>query len=305
MTRGRTYLLVLILAGVAGTQISPAPLAPAASESYADWLYAEGRFGDAAHEYRRLHRLAPSSPEEGVRFRNKLALAEMHAGRFREAVDTLPLDAADFSGRYLRMYAALRLGLTQSALFDRSRIQADSQTRRLHREEADLLAGTVLLEEGRFREATEHYRRIRRESENEDIRRVSSEVLLSLGRFQEGEKKRPWLAGALSALLPGSGQFYAGHDADAVSAFFFNAMFLGSAAVMYDLESRSGSPHTASVLYGLIGLLFYASNITGAVNSATRFNTHQERLFQERVRNTFFNLERVEQVVDLRFQKRF
>ena len=282
-----------------------APAAPGGSEEFADWLYAAGRFRDASMEYRRLLQVAPSTLTDGSRFRNKLALSEMRAERFREAADALSIDAPDFAGRYLRMYATLRLGLTQSALFERSRIANEPSTPKRSVDETDLLAGTVLLEKGTFLEAARHYRELRRRTEDEQVKKVSSDVLVSINDFLSGERKRGWLAGTLSALLPGAGQYYAGHDADAVSAFFFNAMFLGSTVALYDLENRAGAPHMASLVYGVVALIFYAANITGAIGSAHRYNIHQERLFQEKIRTSFFNLERVEQVADIHFQKRF
>ena len=301
-----TLCVLVLLVSAAASLAAPGPIPPVASEEFADWLYSTGRFAEASPEYRRLllHG-GPATPIDANRLRNKLALAHLHRRQYREAADTLSIDAPDFPGRYLRMYATLRMGLVHSAIFEQNRIRNDAGKQTHKIDEADLLAGTVLLESGSFGEAARHYRDLRRRTENQEIRQISTEMLNSIARFQEQEKKRAWLAGALSAVLPGAGQYYAGHEADAVTALFFNTMFLGSAVAIYDLESRAGAAHSASLVFGLIGLVFYASNIVGAVASAGRYNVHQERLFQERVRESFFNLERVERVADIRFHTKF
>lgn len=290
-------LLFLIAAHAPGA----AP-APAGDETFADSLYAGGKFRYAALEYQRLLQGRNQNVAQRERFQVKLALAQMRMGSYRSAMDTLPLGGGTFAARYLRLYASLRTGLTQNALYERSRIRADNKTSPIQNAETELLVGAILFENGRMTEAREHYQELRRQSEDEQIRKVTTDVLVAINRFEQTDTKRPWLAGVFSAVLPGAGQFYANHEADAVSAFFFNAMFLGSAAVIYDLETRADASHSASVVFGLVGLVFYSANIVGAITSARRYNVYQERRFQQDLRDTFLNLDRAERVARVQFR---
>ncbi|MBI3394756.1 MAG: hypothetical protein HY042_02865, partial [Spirochaetia bacterium] len=96
------------------------------------------------------------------------------------------------------------------------------------------------------------------------------------------------------------GQVYSGHYADGLTAFFFNAVFLGSAAAMYSLERRSNTKHTGSILLGAVGLVFYAANIAGGASAAVHFNLYQERTFQEKVRQSALNVDRAERAIQIR-----
>ncbi|HNE25369.1 MAG TPA: hypothetical protein PLG78_19500, partial [Leptospiraceae bacterium] len=63
--------------------------------------------------------------------------------------------------------------------------------------------------------------------------------------------------------------------------------------------------HGGSIIMGILGLGFYLTNITGAAASAGRFNTFQERKFQQTIRDRFFNIDFVEQTSDIRFETSF
>lgn len=79
--------------------------------------------------------------------------------------------------------------------------------------------------------------------------------------------KSPETAGVLSAILPGSGQFYNERYQDGVYSFFLNALFILAAYKAYDSDN-----------YGLGGILtlfeigWYTGGIYGAVGGAHKYN---------------------------------
>jgi len=92
-------------------------------------------------------------------------------------------------------------------------------------------------------------------------------IRIALDNLTEGNTKNPQLAGILSAVLPGSGQIYAGRWRDGLVSFLVNGLFIGAitAAINTDHEE------TAAVL-GFFELGFYTANIYNAVNDAHKEN---------------------------------
>ena len=104
--------------------------------------------------------------------------------------------------------------------------------------------------------------------------------------------------------MPGSGQAYSGHYADALIAFFVNAVFIAATFTLYDLELSAKRPHYASITMGVLGLGFLCSKtLAVGIQSANRYNNFKERQFHQQIRNDFFNTEYVEKVSETCFQK--
>lgn len=75
--------------------------------------------------------------------------------------------------------------------------------------------------------------------------------------------RSPAVAGTLSALLPGSGQVYAGRAKDGVRHLLFNA------ALVYTVASLASNEQVpASVIVGSVALPFYVGNVLGARDAA-------------------------------------
>lgn len=93
--------------------------------------------------------------------------------------------------------------------------------------------------------------------------------------------KSPWLAGGLSALVPGAGSAYGGRWSEAALAFFINALFIGAT-----LEAVREDDDGLALVLGIGALAFYAGNIYAAVNGAHKFNNRIRAAYltQQRVR---------------------
>lgn len=79
--------------------------------------------------------------------------------------------------------------------------------------------------------------------------------------------KSALLAGTMSAILPGSGQFYAGRYGDAFTSLLLNGLFIAGTVVAAQNEN-----YALAGVTGLIGLPFYIGNIYGGANAATKWN---------------------------------
>ncbi|MCB9762254.1 MAG: hypothetical protein H6739_20810 [Alphaproteobacteria bacterium] len=84
--------------------------------------------------------------------------------------------------------------------------------------------------------------------------------------------RSPVAAGFMSAVVPGSGQLYAGEPQDAASAFVLNSALITGTALLARKRQWVG---TATL--GALALGFYTGNIFSAVNSSHRRNRRLER----------------------------
>lgn len=208
-----------------------------------------------------------------------------------------------FSYHYISLFASYRLGqpdladLHEAHLAQKARASLTPVEQRWFL----LLQGSRLIQEERWDEAVRHFSDLA--NSPGEPGEVARKITGALQQRDQLPRKSPWTAAALSAALPGAGQFYSRHYSDGVMAFFWNTTFLGGGAYAYNLESASHRPHSVSILALLVGLLFYSSNIAGAYASANRFNVYQERRFYQDVRDTYFNVDFIERTSGLEFSR--
>ena len=81
------------------------------------------------------------------------------------------------------------------------------------------------------------------------------------------QARRPWLAGTLSALLPGAGQIYAGSWQGAAVAFVLNGVLIGATVELayHRLYFSAGAT-------GMAASIFYVGNVLNAADLAARRN---------------------------------
>lgn len=77
-------------------------------------------------------------------------------------------------------------------------------------------------------------------------------------------KKSPFVAGALSALVPGLGKVYSGKIYGGVAAFIFVTAFAGMTVETY---YRLGPKDVQPYIFGSLATLFYTGNILGSIYS--------------------------------------
>lgn len=86
-------------------------------------------------------------------------------------------------------------------------------------------------------------------------------------RLERRRGKRPWLAGTLSAVVPGLGQAYAGSWESAAVSFVLNGVLIGAT-----VELARRDFYAASTVTGLAGSVFYVGSILSAADLARRSN---------------------------------
>jgi len=97
--------------------------------------------------------------------------------------------------------------------------------------------------------------------------------------------KSPFLAGSISAVVPGGGKAYSGHWVDAIYSFLFVTT---STWLTYKSYQKNGFSFN-SALIGSVALTFYSANIYGSVKSAKRHNQKINQSFRSEAEDILLN----------------
>jgi tetratricopeptide (TPR) repeat protein len=107
------------------------------------------------------------------------------------------------------------------------------------------------------------------------------EAMAELDRYQGLPEKSPVLAGVLSAILPGSGYFYAEHYGDGITAFLINGLFIAGTVAAINQEN-----YAVAGIVGGIGVPFYLGNIYGSANAAKKWNLGVRKEVVQKIHST-------------------
>ena len=96
--------------------------------------------------------------------------------------------------------------------------------------------------------------------------------------FLKSQSKNPWLAGGLSAVLPGAGQAYSGSwDAAAIS-FVLNVILIGAT-----VELIRDDKYFSAGATGVVGSMFYLGNVFNAIDLSKRRNKRSSKVYREKI----------------------
>lgn len=216
--------------------------------NYADFLYQKGEYYRAISEYKRLQFFFPDSRYHD---RSVLQIGRSYlAGKdFQEAINhwQLQIDAP---------------GNLKSPALDQARV----------------LLGITLLDKDLDKPYRLRVKRIEEaltqfQSLGSDLDRLPAEYQ-AIPAFVRDWKNRPeidaqspWIAGGLSAVLPGAGSAYNGRYLEGAYALFFTGLFLAAT-----LDAVNNDQSELSVLFGFFTISFYGGSIYTAVNGAHKLN---------------------------------
>ncbi|MBI2441917.1 MAG: outer membrane protein assembly factor BamD [Lentisphaerae bacterium] len=136
---------------------------------------------------------------------------------------------------------------------------------------ARTLQGLCYLREGRPHDVPIALQPIK---QNSTMKTSAEAIEHALSVYDQIPRKSPWVAGGLSALLPGAGQLYNHRPRDAALAFLLTGLFGWATYEAYERnEVVTGT--------GLAVLTFawYSGNVYNACNGANKYNREQQRLF--------------------------
>ncbi|MES1165646.1 MAG: hypothetical protein ABUR63_07815 [Verrucomicrobiota bacterium] len=261
----------------AQTPAVAAPVMPADAPSFielADRLRNLGSFEACAVEALRYAYQHPSDRERGF---DRAALCLSLAGRFDDArrlVLALPGEGTPLGPR-----TRLRLCLTEVFLSDLAAPACPALEARPASPEDQLAQATLRMRVIRARRWAEA-RRLAAAPPAAGLpglwQQQDGELI---GRYEALPRKSPWLAGALSAAVPGLGRVYIGRVADGIMSFVLIGVTGGLAAQGFYDEGRSS---VRGWILGSVAALLYVGNVYGsAVGAIVQRRDAEDALMQE------------------------
>lgn len=255
---------------------------PEQTLSFADYLFDSGDYYRAITEYRRYIFITPKP--ENKNFANlKIALAYLEGNELDIAFDSLDTIAHQQNNNYAEI-ARLRLagGLYKDKQYNNA-ISIISPTKATpnNKQEINSFLGLCHLHNGNIEKAQTYFSSTKNSVMNNNLLTASNE-------YKDIPEKRKWLAGTMSAILPGSGQLYVKRPHDAAWAFLLNTIFLSATYYAFDNDEI-----VAGIFAASLESVWYTGNIYNAVNGARKYNQYQEQIFFKGIEEkTIYNQEK-------------
>lgn len=254
-----------------------------ADRYFADSLFQEGDYLNAAHEYKRLLFSHPDAPQiDFIAFR--VAASYQNAGKLENAIrayqlliDTYPKSA---------LVARAKNNIAQCHILSGDNAQGiASLTRFLSEHKENSLAprahftiGMLHIDKGEWAQASRVWNEVFLTYPESPFAKVSDKLVQTVKDIDTLPRRSPTVAGVLSALVPGSGQIYSGRTMNGFYAFVSVAV-LGSASFYYVDQER----YEVAVPIGIFGAFFYGNSIYQSIQNAHTFNRQQERFFRNTI----------------------
>jgi outer membrane protein assembly factor BamD (BamD/ComL family)/TM2 domain-containing membrane protein YozV len=278
-----TLLLIMAPGQVFSAAASELVISPEIQLRLAGMFLAEGENYRAVTEYKKFLHLFPDSPYRD-RAMFKMAKAYMHGEDYTAAISvfrrlrsTTPDSKYVAESHYLEGVCYWQAGDTTNAVRELGLLIETSDDLPVV-QTAIKARALIAFDKGEIgRSINQLSGLLTRFSQDQESEKVRGALSL-IDDYQRKSRKSPGLAASLSAVLPGSGYFYAGRPGDGLSAFVINALFVAGLVEAIDQENDG-----MAVLAGGFGLPFYVGNIYGSANAARKWNLSVQKKSSEQI----------------------
>ena len=254
-----------------------------ADRYFADSLFQEGDYLNAAHEYKRLLFLYPNTPQiDFIAFR--VAASYQNAGKLENAIRAYQLLIDTYPGSLLVERA--QNNIAQCHVLSGDSEQGLAALKRFlseHKESnfaprVHFTLGMLHVDRGEWIQATDVWNEVFLTYPESPFAKVSDRLARRIKNADTLPHRSPMVAGVLSALLPGGGQVYSGRTVDGLYTFV-GMVVLGSASFYYADQGR----YEVAIPVGVLSLFFYGNGIYQSVQSAQVFNVQYEGQFRNQL----------------------
>lgn len=257
--------------------------ASALVSDFADSLFQEGDYLNAAHEYKRILFLHPDTAHiDFIAFR--VAASYQNAGQLEKAIrgyqfliDTYPESPLVERSTNNIAQCHILLGDKERGIASLEDFLAKHKSSNLA-PLAQFTIGMVHIEKNEWVEAVRIWNDVSSAYPESLLGEVSARLAGIVEKVDILQRRSPTVAGVLSAVVPGSGQVYSGRNVDGFYTFMSVAV-LGSASVYYTREER----YEVAIPVAALGLLLYGNNIYHGIRAAETFNLQHEVHFRNQI----------------------
>ncbi len=233
------------------------------SHTFADYLWDRGRYADAALEYERLGWLTSDSMAI-----LRAADAYQMAGQYDRAVKRLLRTWPTPKGRPPQVQRRLFRLYVLKGDYDSAAVVLEQ----MPQAEPAWKVGMVILQ-GRYADVPPLMDHCPTEA--------CTRLRIYYTEWEHTRRRSPWVAGMLSAVVPGLGKVYLGRHLDAAMAFLLVG---GNAWQAWRGFRRDGVESVQGWVFGGLAVGFYLGNVWGAVRAAHRFNHQIDEKLRRRSR---------------------
>lgn len=240
---------------------------------FADFLYTQGDYLRAVDEYQRY---LFYQPQESAQIHYRIAVCYQFGGKTEQAIRGFEVllrtdPESQFASRaYYQIGATyfLQGQFERSLQFLRETLPRITDARQ--QVEAEQLIGLSYLKQKQWSKASEIFKTLQKS----DVMQVREKAVAYHKYAEKGEDlptRSPFLAGAFSTIVPGTGRLYTGRFSDALTTLFTVGITGWQA---YDGFRRDGLSSAKGWTLGTLCGIFYVGNIYGSVISARVYNRH-------------------------------
>jgi len=259
------------------------PFSPENIKRFADYLYAQGDYLRAAGEYQRYLLLARSSEVVKADITYRIGICFRQAKNderailyFQEILDKYE-ESEKFEPASIQIaFSLFLLGKNQESLEFIKQNMGNIRTESSHSRFEQLAALNHLFQK--------NWKDARSELQSLSNYGQKDPVTLQLSTFiNEGQRlphKSPFLAGLLSAVVPGSGKIYGHRSLDGIVSFLTVTATTWQA---YRGFQEDGTKSVRGWIFGTMGAFFYLGNIYGSVVAVNLYNHQVEKSFFDNV----------------------
>jgi len=243
---------------------------------FANHLFEQQDFYRAITEYERFVYLYPES-EKIPDVKYQIAMSYFHGQQFEPALtrfEALRGGKMDLQSTFRMADVYYEQGKYRNALLMLEPLKRQDETQAVQ-DMGHFYSGLCYLQLAEPGLAEQSFLNI---PESSPKRREALALEKETENYHDLKQKKPWLAGTLSAVLPGAGQFYNERPRDAFFAFTLNAVLIWATVESFDNEQ-----YVTGGLLGIIELGWYLGTVYNAVGGAHKYNDRQKKGFMEKI----------------------
>lgn len=244
------------------------------TKKFAEYLAKSGQYELATREYERLVFMLPSNET----LKTSLLSMYRRSGKFDESI----LRAKQLYPDLTMMSAASAVEYGRTLLLKPNYKAAKDFweiNQQVSQSDKIILSATAEILQDNYKRANQILQTLK-----EEDHRLAIDYKDLANNAISIKKKSPALAGLMSAIVPGTGRFYAKDWKDGlVSMFFVGTMAFQS----YRGFHLSGVKSTRGWIYGGVALGFHLGNIYGSVVSAKGYNKKSHQFIRNKIDNLF------------------